>query len=100
MANIDAIIFAKAFKVLKKEGYVYLKYHDPKRGTVYCMPIEDTVNDCLEISCEAATETESGRSRKYSNIIAKRNIILSINNDGKLISQRKVTELLGLDNRF
>jgi hypothetical protein len=98
MANIDAIIFAKAFKVLKKEGYVYLKYHDPKRGTVYCMPIEDTVNDCLEISCGTATDSEP--SRKYSNIIAKRNIILSINNDGKLISQRKVTELLGLDNRF
>lgn len=98
MANIDAIIFTKAFKLLKKEGYVYLKYHEPKRGTVYCMPIEDTVNDCLEISCEAATDSEP--SRKYAIIIAKRNILLSVNNDGKLISQRKVTELLGIDNRF
>jgi len=96
--NIDAILFTKAFKLLKKEGYVYLKYHEPKRGTVYCMPVEDTEDDCLEISCEATTELEG--SRKYAIIVAKRNIMASINNDGKLIPQRKVVDLLGIDNYY
>lgn len=98
--NTNAKAFATIYKMVCTEQITYLKYYDPHRGVVLCLPIAGTDGSCLEVSCRFTTKNDG--KRYYRNYIVKKDILALLPEgcDKKLISKAVVSKILGYNNFY